>query len=244
MSLETKENWVTDLDELQAIVNQSDDEVMLDEIDEASNNFADMFRYATTLDAIVSGEALEFGKLDDLLDENKVDKDVLMDMISGMVEFDDETLDALANSTGDDFTDALDIVSEAILDEYDEDIAPHAAATYGVTMDYTFYPTKGDCTDGNSDNSPIHKGQKCKITAHNGKIGYKRDGHIAGNPFKKTAQKGTTKKIANKDGKLKAYRKSMRKLGYMNNKGGHTKAFKKAVHGEKKSTSSKNRNKD
>jgi len=110
-------------------------------------------------------------------------------------------------------------------------------------MDYTFYPTSHDCKEGNSDNHPLEKGQTCKITAHRGKIGYKRDGRVKGNPYSKKTQKGTAKTVEDKDKKKKNFMKSMRKLGYFNNKGKQTKAYKKGLKGNS-STSSRQRAKD
>jgi hypothetical protein len=237
------------LDDLEIVhKGESDDSITLDAMVEQGGNFERAYRLTTALDGVLTGSALEHNTLDSLMEEHGAEKEVFLDMLNVIFDIDEETLDSFADSKDDDFTDVLDVISETILDEFDEDVAPRAVSLFmnannNTTLDGTFYPTMEDCKEGNSDNRPIHKGQTCKVTAHRGKLGFKRDGAVKGNPYKKTAQIGKPKKVADKARKVKEYIKSMKKLGYMTSKGKQSKAFKEAVYGSK-SKSAKNRSRD
>ena len=225
-------NFITDIEDVKKQPNEYS-------VVENGISFEKAYNLATTLDSFLNGNAFEFSSLDELVEYTNSDKETFMDMLE-MLDIDKEEIEEMSSSTGDDFTDSVDIISETLLDSFDDGSAPLITSVY---MDYTFYPTSHDCKEGNSGNSPIHKGQTCKITAHRGKIGYKRDGRVNGNPYKKTAQKGTTKTVEDKDKKKKNFMKSMRKLGYFNNKGKQTKAYRKGLKGNS-STSSSQRLKD
>lgn len=236
------------LDDLERVYieEEGDDSVTLDAMVEQGDNFELAYRLATTLDAVLVGSALEHSNLDSLLEEHGAEKEVFLDVLDIVFDIDKETLDSLADAKDDDFTDVLDVISETVLDEFDEGIAPRAISLFvnaNTTLDGTFYPSKADCEEGNSDNRPRHQGQTCKVTAHRGKLGFKREGGVKGNPYKKTAQKGKPKKVADKEKKAKEYIKSMKKLGFMTSGGNQSKAFKEAVHGSK-SKSAKGRSRD